>query len=142
MMGNNMSKEISQSTFNQKIEEFPLNVPICVDHDSPLGAVIIIMQENRFGSVLVTNQGKLAGIITERDILLKVIGIIENWKEIKVCEIMTKDPISLTVDDPVVSVLNHMNVGGFRHLPIVNEHLEPINMISIKDAINFVLGHM
>jgi CBS domain-containing protein len=97
--------------------------------------------KNKIGSVVVTKDGKIEGIITERDILMKVIGILDDWKSTSVEKIMTPHPQILMPEDEVAYVLNNMHVGGYRHVPIVNEDEEPVSMISIKDVVSWLLDH-
>ena len=114
---------------------------LCLDISKTVGEAVECMQSNKIGSVVVTKDGELEGIITERDILMKVIGLIDDWKATPVEQIMTKHPQSLMPEDEIAYVLNNMHVGGYRHVPIVNEKDEPISMISIKDVVSWLLDH-
>ena len=99
------------------------------------------MQQKKIGSVLITKKGKLAGIITERDILNKVIGKMDDFKTRPVTDAMTPNPLRLMPGDMIAYVMNNMHVGGYRHVPIVNEKDEPISIISIKDVMTFILDY-
>lgn len=132
---------LSSDTFKEPIKNVKMPKVLCLDVSKTVGEAVECMQKNKIGSVVVTKNGELEGIITERDILMKVIGLIDDWKSTSVEQIMTKHPQSLMPDDEVAYVLNNMHVGGYRHVPIVNENDEPISMISIKDVVSWLLDH-
>ena len=91
--------------------------------------------------MLIVDNSELVGILTERDILLKVTGKGYDFELETVDEFMTKDPEYLTQDDPIAYALNKMYVGGFRHVPIVNDGLLPIGLISISDIITTIADY-
>jgi signal-transduction protein with cAMP-binding, CBS, and nucleotidyltransferase domain len=104
-----------------------------------IAEAIDCMQERRIGAVLVVVGEKLAGIVTERDILLKVVGSGLDPEAEPVSRIMTPDPETLRLDDQLAYLLNTMRVGGFRHVPIVDEHDRPIRLISLRDVLAYIV---
>ena len=133
---------LSAATFKQLISELPVIKPKCVPESSTLGEVVKIMQDNHFGSVLVTNDtGQVSGIITERDILMKVIGKMPDYELRPVTDAMTHGPICLYEEDMICFVLNNMHVGGYRHVPVIDKSGKPISIISIKDVVSFILDY-
>lgn len=132
---------LSAETFRTSIENISMPQVICVDESSSIKDVIAIMQKKRIGSIVITHEGKLSGIITERDILMKVICLIDDLENTPVTKVMTSDPQSLRKEDEIAYILNNMHVGGYRHIPIVNEVGEPVSMISIKDVVSWILDH-
>ncbi len=132
---------LSSKTFRLPISEIKLKPAITIDISASLLDAVKLMQKHRIGSLIVTEQGKCAGIITERDFLLNVTGIISDLENTCVTQAMTKDPIRLMKHDKVAFVMHNMQVGGFRHIPIVNEADEPMAVISMKDVNRFILDH-
>jgi CBS domain-containing protein len=103
---------------------------------------IELMQSVKMGSVIIVdNNEKLVGIVTERDILIKVVGIITDLKGKSISEIMTPNPITLFETDMIAYCINSMHVGGYRHVPIVNKDNKPIALISIRDIVSYVMDH-
>ena len=100
-----------------------------------------VMRALRIGSVLITSGGRLVGIVTERDLLFRETGPLEDVAARSVSDFMTPDPETLRLDDPVLYVMNKMHVGGFRHVPIVNAAGVPLHVISIKDVMAYLLEH-
>lgn len=132
---------LSAETFRTSIQNISMPKVICVDESSSIKNVINIMQTKRIGSIVVTHEGQLSGIVTERDILMKVIRLIDDLENTPVTKVMTSDPQSLRKEDEIAYILNNMHVGGYRHIPIVNEVGEPVSMISIKDVVSWILDH-
>ena len=94
------------------------------------------MREHRIGCLLVVEGDRLVGILTERDLLLKVD---EGDLSRPVRELMTEDPEVLTPDDPIVYALNKMSVGGFRHVPLIDRGRRPVGIVSVKDIVDYLV---
>lgn len=132
---------LSVDSFRQPIEKLFSKKAICVDVGQTVGEVLALMRQHAFGAVVVTRKGVLVGIITERDLLTKVIGVVDDFANMKVTDAMTEDPISLRKEDAIVYVMHNMQLGGYRHVPIVDEDDRPVSVVSIKDVVRFVLSH-
>ena len=112
--------------------------PVCAERGTSVGDVVRRMQEHRIGCVLIVAEGKLAGIFTERDLLLKVIGVRHDLEKTPVDEFMTADPEGMRLVDTIALALNKMSLGGFRHVPIVDEAGQPVGIISVKDIVDYI----
>jgi CBS domain-containing protein len=110
--------------------------PVSLPPGATVEDAIRTMREHRIGCVLVAESDRLLGIITERDLLLKL-GAGELGRP--VCDFMTADPETLSPDDPIVYALNKMSVGGFRHVPLVDEVGRPVGIVSVKDIIDYIV---
>lgn len=111
----------------------------------PLGTTIgqaaRIMKEHRVGCVLVEDGGKLIGIFTERDILTKLVGTGYDPAMVAVDGVMTRNPETLTPEDPIAFALQQMSVGGFRHVPLVDSDGHPVGILSVKDVVDYLTEH-
>lgn len=125
-------------SLNDPISGLSLSEPVVVSAGTKLDKAIKKLQDQSVGCLLVESNGKLAGIFTERDILLKITGkgLIFN-KEI-VDNYMTHNPEYLRMDDAVAFALNKMVVSGFRHVPIVDENKSPLAVVSLVDIVQQV----
>jgi CBS domain-containing protein len=94
------------------------------------------MREHRIGCLLVVEGDRLVGILTERDLLLK---LDEGNLSRPVRELMMEDPEVLTPDDPIAYALNKMSVGGFRHVPLVDRARRPVGIVSVKDIVDYLV---
>src|SRR5688572_14255995 len=111
-----------------------------IDHTATIGQAIERMQQRRIGSLAVVRDGILVGIVTERDVLSKVVGAHPVAGEsANVTELMTKDPETLRPSDAILFLLNKMQVGGFRHVPVVDCIGRPLYVLSIRDVLDIVL---
>jgi CBS domain-containing protein len=89
------------------------------------------MHEDGTDCVLVTDDGRLVGIFTDRDAVLKVAG--RAVKARPIAELMTRDPVVLRHDDPIAVAIHKMAIGGFRHIPIVDDG-RPTGVVTAKDV--------
>ncbi len=93
------------------------------------------MRKNSVGAVMVVAEdGRLAGIFTERDALFRVIAESRDPHTTRLAAVMTRDPRTIAPDRPFAHALLMMYDGGFRHVPVV-EHGQPIGMVSARDAL-------
>jgi CBS domain-containing protein len=132
---------LSSDIFKLPVSYLLMPPPATLDVGATIGEAVALMQRRNFGSVMITRNGKLAGIITERDILNKVIGKMDDFRTRPVVDAMTPNPLRLRPDDMIAYVMNNMHVGGYRHVPIVDENDVPVSIISIKDVMTFILDH-
>jgi CBS domain-containing protein len=135
------TKTLDSNTFLKPVRSLKLRKPVTVDLNQSVQEALSVMQAKRFGCVLVTAGSTLAGILTERDIVGKALGKGRDLKAVPVKELMTADPVTLQQDDSVAFVLNAMHVGGYRHVPIVDDKNRPLAVVSVKDIIGFIVDH-
>jgi predicted transcriptional regulator len=57
-----------------------------------------------------------------------------------VSRLMTPDPETLELDDPIVWALNRMSVGGYRHVPLVDREDRPVGILSVKDIVHYIVA--
>ena len=136
-------------TLSLPISILNLNQPCTVEMGTPISEVIDLMQKGRFGCVLVVDeQEQLAGIITERDLLVHITEVRAQPDTVRVDDIMTPSPESLRPTDSVAFALNLMHLGHFRHIPLLvgdsdeDEGVYPASVISSKDIANYVAAFL
>lgn len=112
--------------------------PIMLPATAPVREAIAAMQAAGVGSVLVTRDGRLVGIFTERDALLKVAGATQGTMDAPVGELMTVDPVVLREDDSIAVAIHKMAVGGFRHIPLTRDG-HPTGIVSARDVFGHIL---
>lgn len=100
---------------------------------------IQVMAEKRAGALLVMEEGKLRGIISERDYAREVILKGRSSKKTLVGEIMSDDVIAASSSDSVQSALETMTAHRIRHLPIVDDALV-VGVVSIGDLVKDVIS--
>jgi len=111
---------------------------IAIPPDTTIGEAARIMKTHRIGCVLVEAQSKLVGIFTERDILTKLVGTGYDPAAVRVDAVMTRNVETLSPDDPIAFALQRMSIGGFRHVPLVDETGRPVGVLSVKDIVDYL----
>jgi CBS domain-containing protein len=91
-----------------------------------------VMHERRIGAILVTRADVLIGIITERDIVFRVVAAKHDPVTTTIAEVMTPDPDTVTPRADVMTALERMQSGGYRHLPVVDDGAL-VGIVSIRD---------
>jgi CBS domain-containing protein len=113
--------------------------PISIRPHTPLHSAIQAMLACDVGTLLVTNEsGKLVGILSERDLLTKVVGLREDYERLPVSEFMTPHPETVNTSDTLNFALHKMDAGGYRHLPVVTEGT-PVGVISVRDMLRHIV---
>jgi len=93
-----------------------------------------LMMEHSFGALPVLRNGELAGIISERDIMNRVVAVGRLPGTTKIAEVMTANPRSINVDETVENCLFLMREFGFLHLPICDGK-ELKGLVSLRDIL-------
>ena len=134
---------IPPNILSASIGSIGLKDPLTMRPEATLQECLDIMQKHRVGSLLVVDvSGKLVGIFTERDFLLKVLGKVSDFSSAHVSDFMTKDPVREKPDASLAFALSVMSHGGFRHVPIVDQDDNPIGMVSVKDVVDYFVKKM
>ena len=131
----------SAVSINDPISKFGLEPPLVVEVGTSLKNALVLLQKEEKNCLLVLEDEKLVGILTERDILLKVTGKGYDLSIVTVDEFMTGSPEYLSKEDPLAYALNKMHVGGFRHVPIIDDSRKPVGLISISDIISTIADY-
>jgi CBS domain-containing protein len=108
--------------------------PVSASGDMSVAQAARLMKERRVGAVLVLEEGRLAGIFTERDALFRVIAEGRDPAKTQLAEVMSANPRTITPDRPFGHALHMMHEGGFRHVPVV-EAGKPLGVVSARDAL-------
>ena len=100
--------------------------------------IVRILQKENKNCILIYKKHHLVGIISNRDILHRVVGKYKDLSKIKAEDIMTKNPEYVTGDSPIAFVINKMAMGGYRHVPVLQEDGAPLSIIIIKDVLGYL----
>jgi len=126
--------------FDLPLKKLKPATPISVPIGTTLKEVTTLLKSHRIGCILITEDNKLAGIFTERDLLLKVIDEDIDTATTPVDRFMTPSPECLLPRDSIAFALNRMSLGGFRHIPIVDADHHPVGIISVKDIVDILVN--
>jgi CBS domain-containing protein len=92
------------------------------------------MMEHNVGAVPVLRNGELVGILSERDIMNRVVAVGRTPGTTAVSEVMTANPRAVAADESIEECLFVMREFGFRHLPIVDGK-ELKGLVSLRDVL-------
>lgn len=107
---------------------------ISVKPDEKVVVALQLMRDNRVRAIMVIKDEKLMGIITQGDCAIKVLLPGLDAKQVLVQEVMTSDPVSVKLDDPIEACTGLMASRNFRHLPVVDAG-RVVGVISIGDVV-------
>ena len=112
----------------------------------PLGTnieiAIDLMLSCNTGYVLVVSDDELAGIFTERDVLVKVPNDVSGGlPELPVSDFMKAKPQTASAQDSLDTAILYMAKGGYRHLPIIDAENRPVGVVSVRDIISHLVEH-
>ena len=126
----------------EPLSVMPVQRPITLSPDSTVTDAMRAMQREHRGCVLVTDDGtmrsKLIGIFT--DVLFRIVDKGRNPAALPIGDVMTANPENLSARATVAYVLNKMSVGGFRHVPVVDDEHRPVCVISVRDVVSFLVN--
>ncbi|CUU03376.1 CBS domain-containing protein [Candidatus Thermokryptus mobilis] len=98
------------------------------------------MAEKNIGAVpVLSDDGKLIGIFSERDILKRVVAKGLNPAEVKVDDVMTRELMLALEEESYEECLAKMKKAGIRHLPVVDRENNLIGMVSLRDLMDISL---
>jgi len=95
--------------------------PIIIDIDTPVKEAAQIMKKENIGSLVIKKKGKAVGIVTERDLVTKVMAMDEDWTKITVGDIMSSPLIGVSPDTTVYEAARKMATLYIRRLPLVTD---------------------
>jgi CBS domain-containing protein len=105
---------------------------LTVAPEDTLGEAAAKMTERGVGAVVVSDFGRMIGILSERDIMRAVADRIHS-SEARVREWMTANPITATPDTTIEEAGRTMLENGFRHLPVVDGE-RAVGIVSLRDV--------
>jgi len=111
---------------------------IAVAPDARISEVVGILAEKHIGAVLVTDGGRLVGILSERDVVRSLAGQGASTLDLAASALMTSNPRTATPDITVEQAMGLMTEGRFRHLPII-ENGQLAGLVSIGDVVKAMI---
>ena len=119
------------------ISDLRLLPPATSTSEATVAEAIQTMRDEKHGSVMVIDDGKLVGIFTERDVLTKVLRTGLDPSTTQVREVMTRKPITLDLADPPAYAIHLSVARGFRHLPVTDGN-DVKGLISVRDLLRHI----
>jgi len=132
--------KIERSLREVEVLALELQPPLVLDRHACVADVIQAMRRLGLGYALLENEGRLAGIFTERDIFLSILGNAAALRE-PVERYMTATPARVKAGDPVWRVVVMMHEGGYRQVPVVDADDRILGCVRHKDIAGCLVNH-
>lgn len=131
---------IERSLRELEVLALELQPPLVLESTVSVADVIQAMSRHGLGYALLETAGRLAGIFTERDVFLSVLGKNTVLGE-PVAQHMTVDPARVKAGDPVWRVIQMMHAGGYRQVPVVDREDSILGCVRHKDIAGYLVSH-
>jgi CBS domain-containing protein len=123
----------------ERVGRVGYRLPEWVAPTATIGDAVGLMQRRKVGCVLVVDRGRLAGIVTERDVLCKVMARDRDaGHEQPITQIMTAHPVVVRTGESLGLLFRRMFEGGFRHLPVLDDGGTLLGTISLRRVVRFL----
>jgi CBS domain-containing protein len=116
-----------------KVAEVMTSNPLTIHCDESAYAAARMLADNDIGSLPVVEDDRLLGMVTDRDIVVRVVANHENPDEITLREIVSPEPKYCFEDEDVDHVVSNMNRLLIRRLPVMNREKRLVGIVSIDD---------
>ena len=112
--------------------------PLTFKSDQLVSDAVAKMSELNYGSVIIVeDDGRIGGIVTERDILKRLVNEGREASSTRLSEIMTKNIQVAHVEDDLIEWMQKMSEGRFRRLPVVDNDNRPIAILTQTDLMAY-----
>jgi uncharacterized protein (DUF2267 family)/predicted transcriptional regulator len=92
------------------------------------------IEHNRIGAVVVQDKGRVVGIVTDRDLALRVLGFARDALTTRIADVMTETPVTLTLEDSVADAIDVMQSWNVRRVPLVTGE-RVVGMVTLDDLL-------
>ena len=123
----------------QPLSALGLAQPVTIAPDRPLEEAVRIIADKKLDLINVVENGRLIGVLSVRDILSRAgVNYLAHLGQ-PVSALMTPSPVTLPPDAPIPFALNKMDIGGYRHVPIVEDD-RLLGLVSAHDVLRELTG--
>jgi predicted transcriptional regulator len=130
--------DIVKGTFKtDPISALGLPSPVSIGRNASIGEALAAVQRQRSGYVLIVENDRPAGIMTERDVLMKIVARDVKY-ESGVADFISPIPATLTNSEPIAKALNLMIEKGVDNIPIVDAGGKATAVLRTVDVIHFL----
>jgi CBS domain-containing protein len=128
---------VERSIVKDRIEQLVPREPLLVAPETPVGEVLQRLVGRAGGCAVVVRDHDVVGIFTDRDALVRLNAEVSELAGRPVSEFMTSPVETLELDDRVAFALHKMDLGGYRHLPVLSDG-RVTGIISVRDILNHI----
>lgn len=122
---------------SDRIQALQPRPPLCVASETTVANVLDLLVRERIGCVVVVDGRVPLGIFSERDALMRLGTRYADLLDRPIREFMTPGPETLAPEDKIAYALHRMDLGGYRHIPLVVGG-QVTGVISVRDILRYV----
>ena len=122
------------------VSRLHLSSPLRIRPAQTIAEAVNLLREGKVGCVMVCEGEQIEGILTERDLLRRVLAQGKPLT-LPVSECMTPHPTVVHRKEPIGAAIRRMEEGGYRHLPVVDEAGHLVGVLSVKSIVHYLVEH-
>ena len=100
------------------------------------------MRDRQVGALIVVDDMTPVGILTDRDLTVRVLAVGLDPQATRVSQVMTPSPTTIREDDAIQAGVSYMRAGRFRRLPVVGHNGRLVGILAIDDVLELVAGEL
>lgn len=124
------------------IQELVRTDVVTAPPDASARNVATLMEEKDVGSVLIVEDNRPVGIVTDRDLTLEVVSRGSDATELSVSDVMTTNPFTVDQDEGIYEVLAQVSQEGVRRIPVTGEDGTLVGIVTLDDFVVLLAGEM
>ena len=130
---------LKDDSFKMAVATLKLKKAVVVNAGATIRHCVEKLLARHIGCLIVVENKKVCGILTERDVLMRIAGTKHDLDEIIIDDFMTRNPQKVKIDDTLESVMRLMHKGNYRHVIVADKDDIPISVVSIKDIVACII---
>ena len=134
--------EMERAVSEDRVDAIQIKPFVTLDANTTVEQTLRMMYEKNIAWVMITEDDRLAGIFSERDVLYKVADRFDELSCKPIREVMTPDPVFVYETDSPAKALNMMAVGGFRHVPILDLDEKIVGVLGPRRVTAYLCKHL
>ena len=112
------------------------------NYDETAAEVARRMRDRQVGTLVIVDDGRAVGIITDRDLTVRVLAPGLDAEKTRVSEVMTPSPTTAREDTPIATALGYMREGRFRRLPVLGSDGRLVGILALDDVLAVVADEL
>jgi CBS domain-containing protein len=133
---------VERGLLKDRVEMLQPKAPVVVTPDTPVSQVLQLLVEEKIGSVFGVRDQEVVGVFSERDALFRLNTEARQHADRPISDFMTSAPRTLSSTARIAFAVRMMDVGGYRHVPLVDEQNRPTGVISARDILAYLTERM
>lgn len=118
---------------SRKVHEVMTGQPVTVEKLTSLAEAARVMRDADIGDVLVVDEGRLCGVLTDRDLVVRAIADSKDPADTTVYAVCTTEPVTVGPDEAVERAVDLMRRNALRRLPVQTEDGELVGIVTLGD---------